>query len=315
MELRKDYVLDRWVIIATSRASRPQQFKKTEEDKQQGTDFFSPGNEHLTPPEIGRIPDGDSWRMRWFPNKFPAVTLQGDPTIQTHNEFFTFASAYGSHEVITETPDSNKQLWDLDADDLKDLFKLYNERIGLLLHTPNTQYVVVFKNHGKKAGTSIVHSHTQVVSVNFVPSVVKEKAQACRENCPYCSILHIEANSYRRCFENERFVAFTPYASRFSYEIWVFPKEHHTSMKNFDEKDFEDLGSIMNQVLSKLKELNLSYNYYLHYSPKGENLHFHIEITPRVGTWAGFEYATDTIINSVTPEDAAKFYRGEVKPE
>jgi hypothetical protein len=40
-------------------------------------------------------------------------------------------------------------------------------------------------------------------------------------------------------------------------------------------------------------------------------LHFHIEVTPREATWSGFEYCSGTIINSVSPEDAAKFYRGE----
>ena len=47
------------------------------------------------------------------------------------------------------------------------------------------------------------------------------------------------------------------------------------------------------------------------YSPSEENLHFHIEISPRLAIWAGFELLTGDIINSVPPEEAAKFYRGE----
>ena len=38
-------------------------------------------------------------------------------------------------------------------------------------------------------------------------------------------------------------------------------------------------------------------------------MHFHIEITPRVAEWAGFELSTGTIINTISPEDAAEFYR------
>ena len=64
-----------------------------------------------------------------------------------------------------------------------------------------------------------------------------------------------------------------------------------------------------NAFRGKLKELGVSYNYFLHYAPQGEDLHFHIEICPRIADWGGFELGTDTTINSVTPEDAAEFYR------
>ena len=63
-------------------------------------------------------------------------------------------------------------------------------------------------------------------------------------------------------------------------------------------------------VLVKLKKLNAEFNYFLNYSIGSEDLHFHIRINPRFAIWAGFEWSTDMIINSVSPEDAAKFYRG-----
>jgi UDPglucose--hexose-1-phosphate uridylyltransferase len=312
MELRKDYVLDRWVIISTERKNRPHEFK-VETVKTEGVCYFCQGNEHLTPPEIGRVSGNNSWKFRWFANKFPAVKPEGYPVIQTHNEFFTFAAAYGNHEVIVDTSDHGLQLWDLSADDMGELFKVYNSRIAELSAKPNTEYVVVFKNHGQGAGTSLVHSHTQVVSLNFVPESVKRECKAYYSSveCPYCKIISTERQSYRRCFENDCFVAFTPYASRFPYEIWVFPKKHVQQMGEFRDKDYYELADIMKKILSKLKQLNAPYNFFIHYSPSKDNLHFHIEITPRLATWAGFEYSTDTIINPVSPEDAARFYRGE----
>jgi len=72
-----------------------------------------------------------------------------------------------------------------------------------------------------------------------------------------------------------------------------------------------DLSEITKSVLVKLKEANDSYNFFIHYSPKNEDLHLHIEICPRIAVWGGFELGTGMIINSVMPEDAAKFYRGE----
>ncbi|RLE38466.1 galactose-1-phosphate uridylyltransferase [Candidatus Woesearchaeota archaeon] len=315
-ELRKDYVLDRWVLIADVRSMRPRQFKEEKTIVKEEKCFFCPGNESQTPPEIGRIPTDKpkdkGWKMRWFANKFPAVLPEGQHDIKTDNTFFTFSSGFGYHEVIVET-NTHNQLWDLRKEDIKQLFKIYNERIEDLSKRPGVSYVNVFKNHGEKAGTSIVHSHSQIIATNTIPEIVKEKVKKGTHlgRCLYCQILNIEKNSDRRCFENNSFVAFTPYASRFNFEIWVLPKRHARTLAELRDNELEDLADIMKKILTKLKELNVSFNYYLHYAPKNQELHFQIEICPRIAVWAGFEYCSEIIINSLPPENAAKFYRDE----
>ena len=82
-------------------------------------------------------------------------------------------------------------------------------------------------------------------------------------------------------------------------------------MEELEEAELEDLALALKKILIKLKEINTSYNFFIHYSPAKENLHFHIEVTPRLATWGGFELSTNAIINSVLPEDAAGFYRGK----
>jgi UDPglucose--hexose-1-phosphate uridylyltransferase len=58
---------------------------------------------------------------------------------------------------------------------------------------------------------------------------------------------------------------------------------------------------------------------FIHNSPQHfisdplNGLHFHIEICPRINIYGGFELGTDIIINSVSPETAARFYRGELR--
>ncbi|MBR9691999.1 galactose-1-phosphate uridylyltransferase [Candidatus Woesearchaeota archaeon] len=311
MELRKDYILDRYVIVSTARGKRPQQFKQKETKENNKTNFFAPGNEKLTPPEIGRIGTKNKWKIRWFPNKFAAVNLEGDPIIKTDNSYFTFASAYGYHEVIVETPRIDKQLWDLPAKHIKEILGVYSNRIEELSKKDNIHYVSVFKNHGKAGGTSLIHSHSQIIAYNKWPNLIKDKIEAIKryDHCPYCDIINIEKGSHRRCFENKNFIAFTPYASRFHFEIWVFPKEHIRNITEMDDNKLMDLAEILKKILKKLKKLNAPYNMELFYSPDNEHLHFHIEISPRLAIWAGFELLTDDTINSVSPEQAAEFYR------
>ena len=312
MELRKDYILDRWVIIASERKKRPKEFKKIK-SKKEGICYFCPGNEDLTPEETGRIERNNKWIIRWFPNKFPAVSHEGNPEIKCANEYFTYADAFGIHEIIVETPDHDKQLADLTEEHIKEVLKVYANRIRELSKIDSTKYVLIFKNEGMEAGTSLIHSHTQVMAYNKVPKLVEDEVNASRtyRTCPHCEIINIEKKSYRRVFENNSFVSFTPYASRFNYEIWIFPKDHIRNITEMNEKKLLDLASMLKKILLKLKKINLPYNFFLHYAPEGKELHFHIEICPRLATWAGFELATNATINSVSPEDAAKFYRGE----
>jgi UDPglucose--hexose-1-phosphate uridylyltransferase len=115
--------------------------------------------------------------------------------------------------------------------------------------------------------------------------------------------------------ENENFVAFAPYASRFPFEVCVIPKRHESNYENIDESMIEDLASIMKEVLKKLNSAldNPPYNYMIHNSPiKATGLmhyHWHIEIIPKLIQVAGFEWGTGFYINPTPPEEAAKFLR------
>ncbi|MBI4144638.1 DUF4921 family protein [Candidatus Woesearchaeota archaeon] len=304
-DVRRDYILDRWVVVAPKRGARPQEFKKPVEIIEEKC-FFCKGNESLTPPEIGRI--GTPWQVRWFQNKFAAFAPEGMPTPRTDNRFYTWAANYGHHEVIVETPDHTRQLAELSEKEIALVLQAYNDRIEALSKRPNIAYVTVFKNSGPDAGTSIVHSHSQVMASALPNRDILEKVAAVRRfvHCPYCAIIESEKKSDRRCFENEDFVAFAPYASRFNYECWIFPKKH---IRTLAEANQASLAALLKQALGKVHKLQCSYNLVVHYSPTGEDLHFHIEVLPRISVWGGFENSSNVIINTVAPEDAAAYYR------
>jgi UDPglucose--hexose-1-phosphate uridylyltransferase len=308
--LRKDYILDRWVYYAVERGKRPMEFKEGNIINNKIC-FFCQGNEKLTPPEIGRVEEKNTWKIRWFPNKFPAVELKGGDTIKAKNNFLKEGEAYGMHEVIVETNRHKKQLSDLSVEHVKEVLEVYKLRIKALSKLKGIRYVTVFKNQGYAAATSLYHSHTQVAAIQLLPGEVMNEIRASKKfrKCPYCDIIKLESKSKRRIIENKSIAAFAPFASRFNFEAWLFPKRHVKNITDLYEHELYDMASALKKILLKLKKLNASYNFFLHYAPKGHNLHFHIEVTPRFSKWGGFEYSTGAIINSVMPEDAAKFYR------
>jgi len=309
--IRKDYILERWVYYAVERKKRPMEFKKEQHIIESKTCFFCPGNEHLTPKEIGRVEEKNNWKIRWFPNKFPVVELKGDSKIKTKNKFLKEGNTYGTHEIIAETNDHKKQLSDLSIEHIKEIFDVYKLRINTLSKVKNIKYITVFKNEGSLAGTSLIHSHTQVAALPNVPVYVMNEVKAAKKfrKCPYCDIIKLESKSKRKIIDNESVIAFAPFASRFNFEAWIFPKRHVKNITDLHDNELYDMASALKKILLKLKKLNTSYNFFLHYAPQGHDLHFHIEVTPRHAKWGGFELSTGAIINSIMPEDAARFYR------
>jgi UDPglucose--hexose-1-phosphate uridylyltransferase len=311
-ELRRDYFLDRQVIIAVDRGMRPSEWAvKGGDVAPGGRCFFCPGNEGMTPPEILRIPEGDGWGVRVFPNKFPAVTLDEGVVGER------VMPAYGMHEVIVETPEHEGGLSGLSAERIAEVFGVYSSRVDDMLSHGGIEYALVFKNHGRKAGASLAHSHTQIISLPVVPPLVREEVFAAENYshehgvCPFCDMIRPESEGPRIIRDGPDSIVLAPYASRIPFEAWVMPKRHVGSLSDLDSGELLCLANSLRLVLSRLRDglNNPAYNFYLHMSPRGEDLHLHFEVLPRLSVWAGFELGGQAYINTMPPELAAEFYR------
>lgn len=321
-ELRQDYLLDFKVLIANNRGKRPQDFRSMEAyPKERSDDPFLPGNEHMTPPEIGREGSDSKWQIRWFENKFPLFDPNASAEASKYNPLLQSEPARGFHEIIVGTPQKDRQLWDFTPKQLESLLRVYQQEIDRL-QDQGYKFVLVFKNQGPKAGTSIVHEHTQVVGLPFVPPTIEDEISTAgryfrsRRRCAYCDVIKEERRKSERIgYENETFVVLCPYASRYNFEAQIFPKIHKSAFRELLPKDYEGLADALAHVLKRLKKLKLNYNIEFHYEPlskaykeKNSGLHFHVEVLPRRQVWAGFELGTGIIVNEVPPEMAASYY-------
>jgi len=332
-ELRKDYILNRYVILATERAKRPTNSVQVHgEATDKSICPFSPGNHHMLAGITSEIPITKStspsvvasalpWLIRVVPNLYAAVSITGNPVVRTDNEFFTFASAYGYHEVIIETPEHDKEFEDLPVEHITEILRVYQQRMHAYQDQPRIRFVSVFKNRGLIAGASISHSHTQVIAYNAMPTSMEAELERAydyyikNDECVFCKILAVEEKSFRHVYSDSNIVAFTPYASRFPFEIWVFSRRHISSMTELSEEELVAFAGALKKLLQRLDALNYPpFNLQIHSAKVDEQFHFHIEIAPRLATWAGFEISTETIINTMTPENAASFYRGDLNP-
>ncbi len=327
-ELRKDPVTGRWVIIATDRAKRPTDFVR-EKVEIRGSGFcpFCHGNESKTPPEIlayrsdGSAPNAPGWTLRVVPNKFPALGIEGSLDRQGEG-LYDKMNGIGAHEVIIETPDHDMTLATIPTRRVEEVLWAYRDRILDLKKDRRFKYILIFKNHGEVAGSSLEHTHSQLIALPVVPKRVLEEVDGAREyynfkeRCIFCDIIRQETeNTIRVVSENPDFVALAPYAPRFPFELWIIPKVHLSAFEESQKHEFELLASILKDMLLRLDRVldHPAYNYIIHTSPFPESsndyYHWHFEIMPKLTRVAGFEWGTGFYINPTPPEESAKFMR------
>ncbi len=299
-EIRKDYLSDKHVIITPGRAKRPRDISEQTIISRVSSCPFCP--EKIDQKNILDQIDGPEGKILSIKNVFPAVTLDNK-------------KAYGVQEVIIETPDHKKELHDLSEGQIEQLLRMYSKRTEALSKIKNIEYVLCFKNQGSKAGASIVHAHSQIFATDIMPPEIKEELKIWRDYrldkkiCAYCEILKKEMKSPRKIYEDKFVGAFTPYASQYHYEAWIFSKRHLDNITKLNDGEFKAFAKILKKILIKLSELNLSFNYFLHQSISDHDQHFYLKIQPRDSIWAGVELGSGLIINSVAPEEAAEFFR------
>lgn len=302
-EIRKDYFLNRYVIITPARAARPYDVRE-EAVIHTGTDcvFCSKNLKKLQ--KIKKVYFSGKEKIVAIANKYPAVTLNNP-------------KAYGLHEVIIDTPEHSKETGELPLTRLQNLIDVYADRLLEISRYKKIEYVLVFKNSGGKAGASIFHAHSQVFASKLLPPDVLGDLKTAQEYqiknglCPYCKILKDEEKSPRHIYSDENIVAFTPYASQFHYEAWLFPRRHLDNLVLLKPRERKSLAASLKLILTKLNSLNLSYNLFLHDIVKDKNQHFYLKIQPRESIFAGLELGSGLVINSISPEVAAKFYRAK----
>jgi UDPglucose--hexose-1-phosphate uridylyltransferase len=326
-EIRQDLTTKEWVIIATERRKRPSDFvhKLTKEDKPVFSSScpFCPGNEGETPTATFSQADSTGpWQTRVFANKFPAVTPEGSLARRVDQGCFLSMDATGFHEVIVETPVHNKTLALMDDTEVEAVLDAYHERYNFMAGTSQVKSIIIFKNHGVSAGTSLEHPHSQLVATAVVPRHIRtqyEVAISYYDDYGRCLYSDLTANELkagaRIIMETSRFVVFHPFASHRPFETWIMPRANQASFREVTKKDLRQLAPVLRKTLLKIYRglENPDFNLVIDSSPVGEEqadfYQWHIRIIPRVSEAAGFEIGSGIFINTALPEETASYMR------
>jgi UDPglucose--hexose-1-phosphate uridylyltransferase len=258
-ELRKDPVVDRWVIIAPERADRPNALLRWTPERDDGSCPFCPGHESMTPPELLSQHLGEEgWTLRVVPNRYPALRTEIQMSRAGHGLYDSMAGV-GAHEVVIETREHALTFADFKPAQMANVLRAWQERMVDLSRDIRLKTIIAFKNHGTPAGATLFHAHSQLVALPFVPATVGEELRGAqkhfeeKERCLYCDMLGQELREEERIvLHNEGAVAFAPWASRSPFETWILPRAHGSSFEAASMTELEAVAEALRALVRKL---------------------------------------------------------------
>ncbi len=334
-QFRRDPVTGQWSIIIQGDYNVSELINRSNvRYKSQPGDTsqkYCAGFEAETASEIFAIRDANSsknqpgWKVRVLPRQQPFLQIYGELNSRGVG-LYDVLDGIGAHELVIETPESGKQIHDMDTAQIQHILTAYKERILDLKRDVRFRYVMVQKNYGEGNDDLRHHAHSHVIATPITPTRVKTELINAREHylykerCIFCDIANQELSDNERIvFENEFFVALSPFASRAPFEIWILPKAHETFFEWNNQ--FGQLAEILHEILRKIHITLQDPNYVLvlHSGPNiaagkqrgywktlEKDYHWHFEITPRFRGYTGFDVGSGFHINVVTPERATK---------
>lgn len=331
-ELRLDLVSKDWVVIATGRAKRPEMFKAKDRHKEKADKNSCPFCQvkEQEPPVFisyhgqetpcqGDIPK--NWTVIVVPNKYPAFSPSKELDKKSANHLYQRMNAVGFCEVVI-TKDHEKQMAQFSVEQIKEVIDAYHSRYLSLMKEDFVHYISIFHNHGKEAGASISHPHSQIITTPLIDSDLRKalinshRYFKTHKKCIYCSMIEWEKKEKERIvFENEDFLVICPFASKAAFQVIITPKLHLSNFEKITEIQKTSLAEAFQKILSKLRKGlgDPAYNFYLHTAPcDGKDYghyHWHWTILPKTAIWAGFEIGTRMEISTIEPEKAAEYLR------
>ncbi len=325
-ELRKDYVLDKFVLVSNTDVAK-------QDEKYAGGNnkcAYCPGNESMTSPALlalvvkegmlQRLSDSedniiDDWAVRVFESEKPFVTTT---VAASYSDKPLYSEpAYGYHQIVVATPDHSQSLPRMSVEQWGNVLVVIQDRVRWLYTQKSVTYVSIYVNSGEGAGAHSIHPHLNIVTFSSIPPIVEQEAEGSHRfmnengNCPACNMISVESSGPRQILATDSFLAFCPWAPTYPYEFWIYPKKHITSFSKITQKEINDLALIIRATLGGMSKAlkDAPFNLVFHLSPEKKNsrqIHWHIEVYPQLSNWSGLERGFGVFVNDVKPEIAAE---------
>ncbi len=253
---------------------------------------------HLAQEKILAVYGKGKHRMLAIENAFPV--------------FHSDRELKGRQEMLVEGTEV-RPFSDFTAGQMASALDALRERSKIFRRDPTLKYMVVFKNEGKEAGASLLHPHSQIFGLCFVPERLRRLSRNLKtarhsHTSPHVRAL-TEATKDRIIYADKLAVAFADPYSRFAYGVRILPRRCLDNITQTTPAERKSLAKALYALMPLVRQHELSYNFHFHDVFSDEHEVFEIKFAPRANIWAGFELDAGIVINPVPAECAAYEYR------
>jgi len=319
-EYRVDPETGDWNVVAPERAARP--VDRTPGDAARCP--FCPGHEDLTPPEVARFPADGPWQVRVVPNRYAIVTPAGPDGAASRwtDRGGDVRPATGRHEVVVESPQHDGDLRFATTAQAAAVLRVLRDRCRALA-ADRPAAIVVFRNHGVAAGTSLRHPHSQIISLDQVPPGLQRRWDRTRVHFARTGRrLHDDlaaaerADRVRVVSDAGGLLVYQPKASAVGHQTVLLPDDDAAGLDAASDPALDAVAAMLPRVAGALAEVrdDPAYNLVVHAGPVTDPAahrwyRWYITLYPRVGRRAGLELATGLGVNPAVPEQTAPALR------
>jgi UDPglucose--hexose-1-phosphate uridylyltransferase len=251
-------------VIAPGRAKRPGAARVALDAptaQELETCPFCAGHEDMTPPQTLVLPEDGDWRVRVVPNLYPALERQ---------------------EVVVHSRRHIRSLAELEGDEPELIAEAWQRRAAAV-----PGYVHALINEGREAGSSLPHSHSQLV---WLPEPPPAHARPRLEQFA----------------EADELVAGCPWAARLPYETVIAPARPDT--RGIQSPLLGGAMRMLAEVVRRLHALEgpVPLNAWLEHDERD----WRLVLLPRMTILAGLELGAGIFVNTLPPEEAARRLAG-----
>ncbi|RAL23740.1 galactose-1-phosphate uridylyltransferase [Lujinxingia litoralis] len=324
-DIRRNNVSGDLVILARDRARRPRDHNLIEAPSSPASCPFCPGASTKTPAPIRSHTSpaypGHKAAIRVVPNLYPALTPEQPWQARAEGPYDTFTGV-GAHEVVIEAPDHVVSWLEVSAEHIAEILASWQDRIRDLRQDPRIRDIIPFKNVGPRSGATLAHAHSQILALPLLSPRQQrlldrgESHFAHHGRCPMCDAIDQECRTEERLIlASDELIAWAPYGSRASFEVWIAPRIHQADFTQAHPAILLQLADHIRQILARWEHAlgPVDHNLVLHSAPFAfagkPYYHWHLEMLPRLSTHGGFEWGSGAYINATASEVAARHLR------
>lgn len=286
------------------------------------------GGAHVVWNVTARMPDGGEHPVRVIANRFALYRVEGQEDREGQG-LYDLMRGIGAHEIIIESPREDDTLLTLSPYQYALVLHAMQERIRDLRKDSRLHSFSLFREWRCGKPGSPHHPHSQLIASSIVSLGLANELDAARshydykDRCLFCDMIRQELQDESRLVcESDDYVAYCPFASRYPFEVHLFPKNHAAEFHEESETRLPSLAAAIKDVAARLEAAIPDWRVLmaLHTAPvpmprrhfpssHGSFYHWHFEFLPSPPGSIDWFARTGAHVECTPPENAAAFLR------